>query len=433
MAAARGRRRVAGRAVAAQPRRPPGRDARHRRPRAPARRFASVRHLAELFDRYALHRPEMVRAWAAGRDVDATGARLPADARWQAELWRRLRDRAGQPDPAERLEAACARLRAEPELVDLPGRLSLFGLTRLPAGHLQVLRALGARRDVHLFLLHPSPALWERVAAAPRIARRAEDVTRELPANRLLASWGQDARELQLVLAGPSLPADADHHHETTAAGGTLLGRLQADVRADRPPPGPPLPGRPDERLELADRSVQVHACHGRARQVEVLRDAILHLLAEDPTLEPRDVIVMCPDIETFAPLIGATFGAGEAARRRRARGPPGPAAPGRPARPPRRPLAAPDQPGARRRRAPARARRPAPDRLAGARPRRPRARPPPLRPRRRRPRARRGLGRAVGDPLGPGRRAPRAVQARQAARRHVARRPGPRAARRRR
>ena len=42
------------------------------------------------------------------------------------------------------------------------------------------------------------------------------------------------------------------------------------------------------------------------------MRDAILHLLEEDPTLEPRDVIVMCPDIETFAPLIQATFGAGE-------------------------------------------------------------------------------------------------------------------------
>jgi exodeoxyribonuclease V gamma subunit len=42
------------------------------------------------------------------------------------------------------------------------------------------------------------------------------------------------------------------------------------------------------------------------------MRDAILHLLAADPTLEPRDVIVMCPDIETFAPLIHATFGSSE-------------------------------------------------------------------------------------------------------------------------
>ena len=61
--------------------------------------------------------------------------------------------------------------------------------------------------------------------------------------------------------------------------------------------------------LDRADRSIEIHACHGRARQVEVVRDAVLHLLEEDPTLEPRDVIVMCPDIDTFAPLIQATFG----------------------------------------------------------------------------------------------------------------------------
>jgi len=58
-----------------------------------ARRFAVVRHLAELFDRYALHRPEMVRAWSGGRDEDGTGGRLRPDVRWQAELFRRLRAR----------------------------------------------------------------------------------------------------------------------------------------------------------------------------------------------------------------------------------------------------------------------------------------------------------------------------------------------------
>ncbi|MEA2478562.1 MAG: exodeoxyribonuclease gamma subunit, partial [Thermoleophilaceae bacterium] len=30
-----------------------------------ARRFSSIRHLADLFDRYALHRPELVRGWAS--------------------------------------------------------------------------------------------------------------------------------------------------------------------------------------------------------------------------------------------------------------------------------------------------------------------------------------------------------------------------------
>jgi exodeoxyribonuclease V gamma subunit len=275
-----------------------------------ARRFSVVRHLAELYDRYALHRPEMVRAWAGGEDGPAS-----ADAAWQAELWRRLRARIDQPGPAERLEDACAQLRDDPGIVDLPQRLSLFGLTRLPAGHLHVLRALATRRDVHLFLLHPSPALWERIAEHERapIVRRSEDTTATLTANRLLASWGQDAREMQLVLNAASDP-QADHHHPVEHRAGTLLAHLQAAVRADRPPPGPPLPGEDDARplLAPADRSVQIHSCHGRARQVEILRDAILHLLAEDEALEPRDVIVMCPDIETFAPLIQATFGAGE-------------------------------------------------------------------------------------------------------------------------
>ena len=54
-----------------------------------------------------------------------------------------------------------------------------------------------------------------------------------------------------------------------------------------------------------------MHACHGRTRQVEVLREVIVGLLADDPTLEPRDVLVMCPDVETFAPIVAATFAIG--------------------------------------------------------------------------------------------------------------------------
>ena len=273
-----------------------------------SRRFATVRHLAELLDRYALHRPDVVRRWAQS---------AAAGDHWQAQLWGRLRARIGAPGPAERLEPACDRLRAEPEVLDVPERISLFGLTRLPAAHRDVLAALAARRDVHLFLLHPSPALWEAVGAtvahAPAIVERGDDPTASLPRNRLLASWGRDAREMQLVLAGAvgDTPV-ADHHHPVAREADTLLARIQADVRGDRPPPALPPAGEPDERplLDSADRSLEIHACHGRARQVEVLRDAILHFLQDDPSLEPRDLIVMCPDIETFAPLIHATFAA---------------------------------------------------------------------------------------------------------------------------
>ena len=55
-----------------------------------------------------------------------------------------------------------------------------------------------------------------------------------------------------------------------------------------------------------------MHACHGAARQIDVLREVLVGLLEDDPTLEPRDIVVMCPDIETYAPLISAGFGLGE-------------------------------------------------------------------------------------------------------------------------
>jgi exodeoxyribonuclease V gamma subunit len=275
----------------------------------PERRFARVAQLTRLLHGYGIRRPELIQTWARGEDWPAENAA------WQAELWRRLRERIGVPSQAERLIPACARLRSEPGLIELPPRLALFGLTRLPPSYVAVLSALATGRDVHLLLLHPSAALWSQAqsalpdSSAPR--RRADDPTASITRNRLLASWGRDVRELQTVLSAAGPIEDHPPPAPWAVATPTLLGRLQQDVRANQMPPGPPLPGRPEARVRLApdDRSVQIHACHGRTRQVEVMREAILHRLAADPTLEPRDVIVMCPDVENFAPLIEATFG----------------------------------------------------------------------------------------------------------------------------
>jgi exodeoxyribonuclease V gamma subunit len=290
----------------------------HRR----GRRHAAAHRLAGLFASYGSQRPAMVRSWADGprpdgTDDDGTGGALPADVAWQAELWRRVRASVAFPSPPERLPGACDRLRTEPDLVDLPDRVSVLGPTRLTGDQLAVLHALAAHREVHLWLPHPSPALWRAVAALPagdrRLPLRRADPSADVPRHPLLAALARDARELQVVLAaaaaadGASLAVDHHHsvdHHSADAPvrGSTLLRRLRADLREDRVPAGRAV-------LAPGDTSVQVHACYGPARQVEVLREVLLGLLADDPTLEPRDVLVMCPDVEAFAPLLGAAFG----------------------------------------------------------------------------------------------------------------------------
>ncbi len=266
-------------------------------------RFALAGRLARLFDEYGQARPEMLRAWAGGRDERGDGTSLDSDLRWQPELWRRVRDRLGIGSPAELLDEACTRLRDAPELSGLPERLSVFGASRLSVARLRVLAALAAHRDVHLWLHHASPALWEWVGQSSAVVRRRDDVSRNALQNPLLASLSRDVLELQELITR-CVPGFLDVEHVSPVLPTTLLGRLKQDLAEDRVPREPPPIG-------TGDRSVQVHACHGRTRQVEVLREVVVGLLASDPSLEPRDVLVMCPDVETFAPLIAATFSLG--------------------------------------------------------------------------------------------------------------------------
>ncbi len=252
------------------------------------RRFAVAGKLAGLFERYGRARPQMIRDWRAGRDEQGDGSPMPDDLRWQAELWRRLRAELDIPSPAELLDAACARITAGPSF-------SIFGATRIPPARMQILAALAQHRDLHLWLHHPSPALWN-AAANERPGRRRE--RGPVVASPLLASMSRDVRELQQLL---NTVDHRDEHHPIPARPDTLLGRIQTELAADIASGGAPA--------DPADTSLQVHAAHGPARQVEVLRETVLGLLDTDSTLEPRDVLIMCPDVEAYAPLIAASFG----------------------------------------------------------------------------------------------------------------------------
>jgi exodeoxyribonuclease V gamma subunit len=267
------------------------------------RRYAVAARLARLFASYAAQRPALLADWTAGRDTDGRGDVIDDDLTWQPELWRRLVDRMDAPPPNARLAETVARLRDQPESFDLPQRLSLFGHTRLPVTEVELLSALAEHRDVHLWLPHPSNALWERLSAVRTTAGdRAADTSHQEADHPLLATLGRDSRELQLTLAVAPV---VDRHIPSPTAPDTLLGWLQHDLRGNTIVSA-------DRHLAADDRSVQVHACHGTARQVDVLREVLLGMLQADPTLEPRDILVMCPDIETYAPLISARFGLGD-------------------------------------------------------------------------------------------------------------------------
>jgi len=261
------------------------------------RRYSVARRIAGLFASYARQRPQLLADWRDGH-VD-----LDADLHWQPPLWQALVARVGADPPHIRHRETVARLRSSAS--DLPPRLSLFGHTRLPVTEIELLGALSTHHDVHLWLPHPSDDLWRALSGARGPVPRRDDTSHRAVHHPLLATLGRDLRELQLILP-------TELRTDEYLGGGehpdTLLGWLQSDIAANAV--------RPQGRTATtADRSVQVHACHGQARQVDVLREVLLGLLADDPTLEPRDILVMCPDVEAYAPLINADFGLGDVLR----------------------------------------------------------------------------------------------------------------------
>lgn len=258
------------------------------------RRYAVARRLAGLFASYAKQRPQLLVDWLAGVTGD-----LDEDLHWQPALWRALVSGMNADPPHVRHAKVLGQLHHS--AIDLPQRLSLFGHTRLPAAEIELLDALSAHHDLHVWLPHPSDRLWKALAGQRGPIPRVQDASHRQVHHPLLATLGRDLRELQRNLPA----AQTDEYLGGGHRPGNLLGWLQADITAN-------ALGTHGRQFQPTDRSVQVHSCHGPARQVDVLREVLLGLLADDATLEPRDILVMCPDIETYAPLIVADFGLGD-------------------------------------------------------------------------------------------------------------------------
>ncbi|MEB3350288.1 MAG: exodeoxyribonuclease V subunit gamma [Cyanobacteriota bacterium] len=282
-----------------------------------------ARAIADAFDDVGLYRPEMLRAWLQGDDSDAEGRPLDPQQCWQPALLRALHRRLAVQPFGLRVEAAIAALRGAPPAEGLlPSRLRLFGLSSLAPVQVRLLQALSGHLPVDLFLLTPCPDLWQRVQERREQRSAARALAEPLDADWLLQAPGLEARFGRL---------GGEFHQLLEGCGDAQLGAsrdgdlflLPARVARQRTPQrSPPLLAQLQEELvsgeaplQLAegDTSLQFLPCAGTLRQLEVVRDRLLQLLAADATLQPRDILVMTPQVDRVAPLLPAVFSDGAA------------------------------------------------------------------------------------------------------------------------
>ena len=254
-------------------------------------RFELANRLAAAYDRCLVYRPDRIRAWQAGESPH-----------WHGRLWADLaadREPDRQPGSRHWVDAVDSYRGALAGRAERP-RVSFFAVATMSPSFLEMLGVAATAMDIHLFLLSPRRDFWTGVPARTDGGYYAE-------ANELLEAWGRPARDLQALLAGRHAPVQGDQPPERAEerSGHTCLGAAQAELLGTEAPPAPLEP----------DDSIQVHVCHSPAREVEVLHDRLLGVFDAHPDIQPADVLVLTPDLDTYAPIIAAVFGAADRIR----------------------------------------------------------------------------------------------------------------------
>jgi len=281
-------------------------------------RWQLAERLASAFEEYIVHRPWMLNDWEARKD--------PEDPwKWEALVWRELVQTHGGQHTPERFRRflGLAEKCAVGNQTGLPDRIMCFGLTSLPKQHLLLLKAIARTNDVLYFMQSPSTAYLNSIRGecsimtvkAQEFGTPAIEATeREIAdAHPLLASLGRSQRDFLRLMYSKEVciqelePEDAEilaPERPLQLQANTLLGRLKsgivrmkADEQADK-----------DTTTAKEDVSVQIHACHGPLREVQVLLDQLLDIMVRFKDVEPRDVVVMMPDVTRYVSAIKAVF-----------------------------------------------------------------------------------------------------------------------------
>jgi len=291
------------------------------------KRYQLAGQLADLYEQYLIFRPEWIDAWHSGDtnldSINSKTAELNSISNndeikqltlWQSKLWQLLIKEQAY-NPLSLMQEAIENLAHKKST--LPKRISFFGINAMAPMWLEFIHSLSEHIDIHFFHLNPCYAYWGDIIsekqAAKAISNWVDGVaeSNQLGSNQdvgnpLLANLGQQGREFMALLQNYSsvnieLFEQIDQNDNSKSS--TVLALLQQDILS-----------LSDRRLEPAsqqDDSITITSCHSALREVQGLHDWLLHQFNQDESLTPKDVLVMCPQIESYAPFVNAVFARG--------------------------------------------------------------------------------------------------------------------------
>lgn len=288
----------------------------------PLKLYQLCTKIADLFDQYLVYRPDWIAQWENAENAPALEEQL-----WQPILWRAIvEDTKARELPhwhrANMFDAFIDAIGAAPAH-KIPQRIFVFGISALPDNYLQALVHLGKRCEIHLMVANPCRQFWSDIVDKRylgKLLRRNRDSDSADIAqlqlyeqgNPLLASMGKLGRDYIHLLNQLDLPEVELFNDDDKSS---LLRSIQSDIlslrnrRSFEDESDFQATEHCRSSVVATDQSISLHSCHSGMREVEVLQDQLLAMLENNTDIEPRDIIVMMPDVSAYSPYIEAVFG----------------------------------------------------------------------------------------------------------------------------
>jgi exodeoxyribonuclease V gamma subunit len=291
-------------------------------PRIERRLIGFSHHLTQLFQEYGRYAKDLFIRWNTTPDEG-----------WQARLWEKLFNRQTQ------WSCLAQVLQLPFQSCHFSGEVHFFSISFLTANEFKFLTRLSAYLPLYYYSISPCAVFWSDIRSDKETAYlqkfwqqkwnisssrllNLEELLRDR--NPLLANFGRIGREMARQIeeslveiqghyfipsAIQALDSDVFFHDDLYLFESkkplTLLQALQADLLLLR---------NPQNQLvfdfEKEPCSIQLHLAVNKQREIEILYQNLLALMAKDPTLKPRDILVMAPQMTDYIPYIQSLFGA---------------------------------------------------------------------------------------------------------------------------
>ena len=256
--------------------------------------------IAEVLSKYLTYRVDWLESWERNQSIDTT--KIGEDEQWQMRLWRLLVSEVCNTPYKVQKDAISKLIKQVLKSHSVPENIYIFGVNTISPKNLNFIYELAKHTNIHILYINPCSEYWNDLKNEKVSAWLEQDDYEIQP---LLANLGQQGKEFfnallenegkQEFAVFESVQSNfinlKDNHQ-------TQLVSLQRNL----------LELNCENHSKAKDDTITINSCHSPLREVQVLHDKLLDMIVKDSSIKPRDILVMCPNIEDYSPYIDCVF-----------------------------------------------------------------------------------------------------------------------------